>query len=465
MTARRAAAGATDTVAGFVTATTTAEIPQEVFRRARTALLDCIGCAIAGSRYSSSALLLDFIRECGGAPQATVVGTGMRTSAPEAALANGMLSSALLYEDTCLIMPGHSTATLLPVLLALGESRRLSGQALLDAYVIGFELEAALGPAIAPDHYERGWHATATIGTMGATAAACRLLGLDADRVRMALGIATSLAAGSRQNFGAMMQAFHSGVAARNGVTAALLAQRGFSADPAILESRMGFCNLYGIGTAKLDAAVDALGREFALLGPNLYLKLYPCGFPLQRPIDCAIELADAHDLHPDDIEEIVCGVHYLIPETVFHVSPQTGLQGRTSIPYCVARAIIDRRMGLAQFTDEKVQEPAVRALMARVKTVVPPELSRESLRGKVNAIAAPAVMQIRLRDGRTLNTRVEQFRGAGERPLTHAEVTGKFRECAGVVFDETRVARVQSMIEGLDALPDVAELAALLAA
>ena len=166
-----------------------------------------------------------------------------------------------------------------------------------------------------------------------------------------------------------------------------------------------------------------------------------------------------------DEIEEIHCGVHYLIPETVFHVNPQTGLQGRTSIPYCVARAIIDRRMGLAQFTDEKVQDPAVRALMPRVKTVVPPELSREALRGKVNAIAAPAVMDIRLRDGRTVSTRVEQFRGAGERPLSQDEVVAKFRECAGSVLDAPRVERVIATIDNLDRLADSAELAALLAA
>ena len=457
--------GATGTVADFIVNLKGAAIPAEALRRARLALLDCIGCALAGARYDSSRLLLDFVRDCGGAPQATVIGTDLRTSLPDAALANGMLSSALLYEDTCLIMPGHATATLLPVLLAIGEARHLPGRALLEAYIVGFELEAALGPAIAPDHYERGWHATATVGTMGATAAACRLLGLDAVRTRMALGIATSLAAGSRQNFGAMMQAFHSGVAAKNGVTAALLAQRGFTADPAILEARMGFCRLYGEGTGQLDAKMNALGRDWSLLGPNLYMKLHPCGFPLQRPIECAIELAERHSLAPDDIVEIACGVHYLIPETVFHVNPQTGLQGRTSIPYCVARAILDRRMGLAQFTDAKVQDPAVRALMAKVKTVVPPELSREALRGRVNAIAAPATLEIRLRDGRTVATRVEHFRGAGERPLSSEEVVGKFRECAGTVLDDAGVARAQTLIEGLDGVADAAELAAALAA
>lgn len=207
------------------------------------------------------------------------------------------------------------------------------------------------------------------------------------------------------------------------------------------------------------------MGRAFALLGPILYMKLYPCGFPLQRPIDCAIELATAHDLKPDDIEDVRCGVHYLIPETVFHVNPQTGLEGRTSIPYCVARAILDRRMGLAQFTDEKVRDPAVRKLMAKVHAEVPPELSREALRGRVNAIAAPATLQIRLRDGRVLSTRVEHFRGAGERPLTRDEIVDKYRECAGLVLDPARVDQARQMIENLEELKDAADLAALLVA
>ena len=457
--------GATESVAQFVADAAGMAIPDEVLRRTKLALLDCVGVALAGARFPSSQILLDFIRECGGAPQAAIVGTRIRTSAADAAMANGMLSSALLYEDTCLVMPGHATATLLPVLLALGESRHLSGRSLLEAYVVGFELETALGQAIAPDHYERGWHATSTVGSLGATVAACRLLGVTPEVVRMALGIAVSLAGGSRQNFGTMTQAFHSGVAARNGVVAALLAQRGFTADAAILESRMGFCALFGVGPGQLEAKIAGLGKEFALLGPVLYMKLYPCGFPLQRPIDCALKLAGAHDLKPDDIEEVRCGVHYLIPETVFHVDPQTGLEGRTSIPYCVARAILDRRMGLAQFTDEKVREPAARKLMAKVRVEVPPELSREALRGRVNAIAAPATMEIRLCDGRVLNTWVEHFRGAGERPLSRDEVVDKYRECAGMVLDAGRVEAARQAIENLEDLNDAAELAALFAA
>jgi 2-methylcitrate dehydratase PrpD len=453
----------TEAAAQFINGLQGRTIPDEALRRAKTAILDCVGVAVAGARFSSSLMLLDFIRECGGAPQATVLGTDIRTSAADAALANGHLSSSLLYEDTCLIVPGHATATLLPVLLALGESRHLSGRSLLEAYIVGFELEAAVGSAIHPDHYERGWHATSTVGTLGATAAACRLLGLAPDAVRMALGIGASLACGFRQNFGTMTQAFHSGVAARNGVMAAMLAQHGFSADAAILESRMGFANLFGVGTEKLVPKISALGKEFAILGPILYLKLYPCGFPLQRPIDCAIDLSTEHDLRAEDIEDVRCGVHYLIPETVFHDNPQTGLQGRTSISYCVARAIIDRRMGLAQFTDEKVQDPIVRKLLPKVHTEVPPELSREALRGRVNQVAAPAVMRITLRDGRVLNTRVEHHRGAPERPLTHEELVQKYRDCATMVLDPGHVDRAREMIEHLESVADAAELTALL--
>lgn len=454
----------TEAIARYIVNCAYSDIPEEALRRAKLTLLDCLGVAVAGSQHPSSQILLDYVQDTGGSPQATVFGTKMRTSLSDAALANGMLSAALLYDDTCLAMHGHASSTLLPIILGLGENRHLSGRELLEAYMIGFEVESAIGLSIEPEHYEKGWHATSTVGSLGAAAAACRLLGLGADQVRMALGIATSLTGGSRQNFGTMVQAFHAGMAARNGMMAALLAGRGFTADPNILESRMGFFTLFGAGHPdRLEMEVERLGRDYSILRPVLYMKLYPCGFPLQRPIDGALELTLAHNLKAEDIEEATCGVHYLIPETVFHVNPQTGLQGRTSITYCVARAILDRRMGLAQFTDEKVLDPSACKLMERVKIEVPPELSREALRGKVGSIAAPAIVSMRLRDGRKVSTRVEYFRGAPERPLSREEVVGKYRECAGLVLDSSRIEQVREIIENLETLKDAADLAALL--
>lgn len=451
--------GATEDIARFVAEGDLGSLPSDVIDRAKLALTDCLGCALAGVHFPSSAIVLDFVRESGCAPQAGVIGTDVRTSRAEAALANGMLSSALLYDDTSLAMHGHSTATLLPVVLAIGDRQRKSGRDLLEAYLVGFEVEAVVGEAIEPEHYERGWHATATIGALGAAAAACRLMRLPADKVRMALGIATSMAGGSRQNFGTMMQALHGGLPARNGVVAAELAARGFTADPDILESRMGFFALFGSDSRTIEAATAGLGRVWALERPVLAMKLYPCGFPLHRPIEGTIELAVEHDIDPAAVAEIRCDVHYLIPETVFHENPQTGLQGKTSISYCVARALLDRRIGLAQFTDAKVQDLAARRLMEKVRVEVPPELSAEALRGRVTAIAAPATVTISLEDGSVFTRRVEYYRGDPNRPLSDSDVADKFRDCAGAVLDAERTERVLATMTKLQDLRDTADL------
>jgi 2-methylcitrate dehydratase PrpD len=451
--------GATEEIARFIAEGDLGKVPEDVKDKARIALTDCLGCALGGAHAPSAGIVLDFIRESGGAPHAGVVGNDLRTSLPDAALANGLIASALLYDDTSLAMHGHSTATLLPVLLALGEKLHKSGRDLLEAYLVGFEVEAVVGWAVEPEHYERGWHATATIGALGAAASACRLMGLPVDKVRMALGLAASMAGGSRQNFGTMTQALHGGLPARSGLVATALAARGFTADPDILESRMGFFALFGPDNRKVEAATAGLGREWALERPVLAMKLYPCGFPLHRPIEGTIELAAEHDIDPDDVAEVRCDVHYLVPQTVFHDNPQTGLEGKTSIAYCVARSLLDRRIGLAQFTDEKVQDPAARRLMEKVRVEVPPELSAEAARGRITAIAAPATVTVTLRDGSVLSRRVEYYRGDPNRPLTEADVADKFRDCAAAVLDAERTEKALKAITGIEGLSDTADL------
>jgi len=453
---------ATEEFARFIAEADLGKVPGEVRDKAVLALTDCLGCGLGGARAPAVATVLDFIREGGGAPQAGIIGNDLRTSLPDAALANGLIASALLYDDTSLAMHGHSTATLLPVLLALGEKLHKSGRDLLDSYLIGFEVEAVIGLAVEPEHYERGWHATATIGALGAAASACRLMGLPTDKVRMALGIATSMAGGSRQNFGTMTQALHGGLPARNGLVAATLAARGFTADSNILESRMGFFAIFGPDNRKVEAATAGLGREWALQRPVLAMKLYPCGFPLHRPIEGTIELAVEHDIDPDTVAEVRCDVHYLIPETVFHDNPQTGLEGKTSIAYCVARSLLDRRIGLAQFTDEKVQDPAARRLMEKVRVEVPPELSREAVRGRVTAIAAPATVTITLRDGTELSKVVQYYRGDPNRPLTEADVADKFRDCAATVLDAERTETLLQTMTVIASVKDVAGIVKL---
>lgn len=449
-------------LANFIASPDTGSVSDDVRTRAKLALIDCMGCALAGAPFRSSEILLDYIADIGSAPQATIIGTRLRASVADAALANGMLASALLYDDTSLAMHGHSTATLLPTVLAIGERLGKSGRDVLEAYLVGFEIEAVIGMALEPEHYERGWHATSTIGALGAAAAAARLYGLDADLVRMAFGIATSFAGGSRQNFGTMMQAFHGGLPARNGVQAAELARRGFTADPNMLEAPRGFFTLFGPESRNVEAHTVNLGKKWALERPVLALKLYPCGFPVFRPIEATMELAEENDLKADDIEEIRCKVHYLIPETVFHQNPQTGLEGKTSIFYAVARALIDRKMGLAQFTDEKVQDSQVRELMKRVKVEILPGYGKDDGGAGVNSIAAPAIVEIRTKDGREHSRHIKYYKGDPNRPLSEEDVAAKFRDCAETVLTSDRAERVLEMMRDLENLADIRELATL---
>ena len=453
---------ATTDLARFIAEADLSSAPGDVVDKAKIALTDCLGCAIAGAPFASSRIVLDFLRDAGGSRQASVIGTDCRTSLPDAALANGMLASALLYDDTSLAMHGHSTATLMPVVLAYGEALGKSGREIIEAYLVGFEVEAVVGEALEPEHYEHGWHATATIGSLGAAAAACRLIGMTADQVRMAIGIATSHASGARQNFGTMMQAFHGGMPARNGVVSAELARRGFTADGDMLEAPRGFFALFGPASRKVEAATSQLGQAWALERPVLALKLYPCGFPVFRPIEATMELASENDLGLDEVEAIICKVHYMIPETVFHRNPQTGLEGKTSLPYAVSRALIDRRMGLQQFTDKKVRDPKVRALMERVSIEILPGYGKDDGGSSVNSIAAPAVIEIVLKDGRTLSKRVDYYRGDPNRPLSSDDVADKFRDCAQMVFDADRAGQILQIMTELESLKDVRELMAL---
>src|ERR671922_334024 len=247
----------TTQLAAFVADTAFADVPSQAYARAKEAMLDGLGCALVGSPTPIGKLMTRYVREHGGAPHAGVIGSGFKTAAPLAALANGTMAHAVDFDDVNWNMSGHPTVPLLPAALALGQEVHASGSDVLLAYTLGFEVESKIGLGVNPRHYDLGWHATSTLGTLGAAAACAKLLGLDVDKTRRALGIAASTAAGLRQNFGTMTKPLHPGQAAMNGVTAAQLARLGWTADANILEAPYGFCQLYtGANQYNLDRIV-----------------------------------------------------------------------------------------------------------------------------------------------------------------------------------------------------------------
>ena len=293
--------------------------------------LDCLGAALAGYSHPIGKIITDFVKESGGSPKATVIGAGFKTSPHEAALANGTMAHALDYDDYSLVLAGHPSVSLLPSILAIGEDRGISGKKVLTAYIVGFEIESKLGAGVNFRHYELGWHATCTLGTLGAAAACSSILGLDIEKTRMALGIAASEASGLRQNFGTMTKPFHAGLSARNGVIAALLAEKGFTADKNILEAEFGFCNLFcGKGEYDSERITSNLGNPFAIFEPGISIKPYPSCGGTHTALDAMLYLAKENDINPSDVEEIGVDVPELLPRVLIHSNPKTGLEGNS---------------------------------------------------------------------------------------------------------------------------------------
>src|SRR5262245_14027271 len=281
---------ATTRLADFAVSTRLADCPAAALTAVRRAALDTIGVTLAGAGEPVARVVRRAVRAEGTVPLCTVMGTRLRAGATAAALANGVAGHAHDFDDTNFALLGHPSVPLLSTLLAVGESEMADGRALVLGYVIGFEIDVALGTALNPDHYTRGWHATASIGTLGCAAAAARLMGLDVVQTRHALAIAASHASGLKENFGSMTKPYHAGHAARSGILAAQLAREGLTASETALEGRQGYAAAFG-GSHAVDRALDGLGRTWQLLVSGIAVKPYPSCALTHSAIDALIDL------------------------------------------------------------------------------------------------------------------------------------------------------------------------------
>jgi len=344
--------------------------PELARQRAKDAIADCIGCTLAGSREALATPLLSalpsFVEARPEAP-AVLVGIGRFAAPADAALVNGTLAHALDFDDTNHPAYAHPSAVLVPAMLALAPLVQASGSAMVDAYIVGFELFGKLGRALNTQHYERGWHTTGTFGALAAAAAAGRLIGLDERRMMMALGIAASSASGLRASFGSMTKPLHAGQAARNGVLAALLARDGFTASEVALEHRFGYLDVFNAGIARDAAPLLAMGQDLEILTEHgLALKPYAaCG--ATHPGIEAAELLHA-ELGGRPIRSVRAGVCRMAFQPLIHVMPESPLEGKFSLHFCVAAALLWGPVTLATFSDERVHDPALRALIPRIQ-------------------------------------------------------------------------------------------------
>ncbi len=432
-------------------------IAEEAREAAQRAFMDTAGVMLVGSREDCARIAADLVRARESRPVASVAGQGFRTSPEAAAFVNGVAAHALDYDDVNGPMTGHPSVPLVPAILALAEETGAGGRAALDAFVIGFEVEVKLGRAIGPSHYLRGWHATGTLGVLAAAAASARLYRLSTAQTKMAFGIAASMASGLRQNFGTMTKPLHPGYAAQNGIIAAQLAARGFTADAAILEAPIGYLNLFSPeGDAELTAATAALGAPLELLRSGLSVKGYPCCYATHRAIEAALELTP-DGLDERDVEKIEVRVPRGSTEPLIHSRPTTGLEGKFSMEYCVAAAVLDGRVGLDSFEDAAVGRQAAQRLLRRVQTQMTGDVSRPA--------EGYAEVSIHLGHGRELTRRVDEPRGTPDRPLTVEQLAAKYRDCAGRVLSADACERSLELLLHLGRLDSVTPLTTLLMA
>ena len=446
----------TERLAHLIAETTYEQLPVAAVAQAKRALLDTIGVTLAGHREDIGQIITLWVQDAGGSQEAAVLGTALYTSPALAAMANGTLGHALDFDDVTAHLRGHPSVVVAPVVLALGEALGASGTEVITAFVLGVEVEAKIGKAMTAALPRHGWHPTAVIGTLGATAAAAKMLGLAGPQIQVALGIAASTAGGLRQNFGTMTKPLHAGEAARSGVEAAQLAQRGFTADRHILEERFGFFNTFvGAGEFNLDVVLQDFGAPYEIVSPGIGVKPYPACRQTHRAIDAMLELVHTYQLQPDEVSEIVCETSARAQDFLIHHHPQTGLEGKFSMEYCMAAALLHGQMGLAQFSDASVQDPRAQALLQRVRFEHPDQHAAD---WETNM---PDIVKVVLHDGRHLHQRVDVPKGDPDLPLSWEALVAKFQGCAAGVLSAEQIQEAVQHIAHLEDLPTLQPLLA----
>ena len=418
-----------------------------VDHEAHRTFMNWLGCAVGAARHEAADAALAAVAMLEPAPQCTVPGRRERLDMAGAALVNGITSHTFDYDDTHLKTIIHPAGPVASALLALAEHTGASGRQLVDALVLGIDVSCRIGNLMYPDHYDRGWHITGSTGTLGAAAACARLLGLDEQRTAMALGIAASQPVGMREQFGTMTKPFHPGAAARAGLLSALLARHGFTASAKALEAPRGMVQTI---STKCDwrEATDALGERFEI-SCNSY-KPFACGIVIHPSIDACVQLRE-QGVRPADVARIELKVHSLVLELTGKKTPADGLQAKFSVYHGCAAGLTFGRAAEDEFSDAVVNRADMVALRAKVVATVDDAIDEAS--AGVTAV---------LNDGRRVHVFVEHAIGSLQKPMSDAQLEGKFHGLSDPVLGAAASSRLIAACWQVGGAADLRALAAL---
>lgn len=434
----------TRAIARFIVNTEDTAIPQQVCEHAKVAFMDWLAVTMAGNEDPLVKKLIRYADLMGGNEQATILGHGLKKSVSQAALINGAASHALDYDDTLRAFLGHPSVTLFPALLALGEWKEKSGTNFLIAYIIGLKAGAAIGACAGMEHYMSGWHATSTLGHLASAAACARLMGLDEQQTSYALGIAGTQASGLKRVFGTMCKPFHAGRSSQAGLMAALLAEDNFTSAEDILEGPHGFFQV--LKGEVNEKVVATLGKTWDI--ENLAQKYHASCHATHSPIEAALSIVEKEGLSPEEISSIEIHSSQLALDAAGNMAPRTGLEGKFSIPYCVANAILRGNTGMQAFTDEKVNDPEVVGFMEKISV---------SLDNGIEALEAN--VKVKAAGGREFSAFSDILKQIPDLEIKRSKIKEKFSDLCGPVLGE---AKTEDLMEAILALEEVGSIGSL---
>jgi 2-methylcitrate dehydratase PrpD len=455
--------GVTSRLAGFAVNTTFEDLPAPVVAISKEMMLNAAGIGLAGSEEREGQIITEYVKAMGGRPASTVIGASFRSSPESAALANGTMVHVLDFDENVERRANHPSNAMFPTVMAIGEHLGCSGQAVTAAFAVGCEVSTKLGAAGDLDaQFPRisgfGWHPQGVTGTFGATAAAGKLLGLDQAQMENAFGLACSQAAGLQVNFATSSKSLHPGSAAMRGIMCATLAQKGFTGARNGIEGERGFFEAYRRDrNLDDDEFIERLGTPYDVIDPGLRLKIYPCGSLAHVSLEAILYLVGEHKIQYEQVQAIRVSVPRrwgLTGSAITH--PQTGLEGKFSMAYCMAVAVVYGTPQLQHFTDQAVRDPKLVSLLDKV-TVVTDEVPTATA-------SRPSTVTITLNDGREVSRREEYAKGDRHKPVTAKDIDDKFATCSHHLLGPELMKEVILRFRTLDEIRDVRPLFASLA-
>lgn len=447
-----------DEVAERLRQITFESLPRDAVETATQAILDTVGVTLAGTNEPASKAVSAVLGGAQGG-NATLFGRTATSTPLDAALINGTASHALDFDDCSNTLGGHPSAPIIPALWALAEQVGASGKAFIAAYVAGFEVECRIGRAVNFHHYEKGWHPTATLGTFGAAAACSHMLDLDTRKTATALALAASMSSGLKANFGTMAKPYHVGHCSRNGLLAALLAREGMSANSEALTHPQGFFEVFnGAGNYAPERVLQDFADPFDIVEVGVAFKRHPCCASTHPAIDALLALQTEHGFAEADVASILSHTH---PRRLKHTNrpdPQSGLDGKFSVQYVLARALVHGLVSLEHFAESAIFDPSIRDVMARITAAPHPDARMDTTEHFF------AEVTVTLRDGRTLSKWVDRPVGRDrDHPLPDGALVAKFQDCAARAVDHTQVAQLVLALENLENVDTISDLSPLL--